>query len=168
MSADKARHELVSVYPRTSYGGVPRHRSQWTLHIDASDVYHKRSSAMRGGQSSRVPPLVFLNAQQWLGEKDGPYLGVASIEALEPDVCDDLPHNMEERMEEYPLIPMKNSAVDSGAGMFECGARTNLRRACLWRSAASKPIHQAHTVNTRDMRVHSGKVHGSTREQGLY
>lgn len=44
---------------------------------------------------------------------------MASIEVLEPNVGDELHHNVEERMEEYPLITIQNNAVDSGAAIIE-------------------------------------------------
>lgn len=120
---------------------------------------------MKGGQSSRARPLVFLSAQRRLGEKDGPYVCVASIEMLEPGVGDDLPHNVEDRMEECPSIPMQNSSFNSGVASFKCGTQTNKRKACLWPPSASESTFQADTVNTRDMCVDSGKLNSSTRER---
>ena len=97
MPADEARPELIPINPRIPYRGIPRHTTQRTLHGATSDVRHRRQQSQCGERSPRAGALTFVCVQKRRGEKDGPHVCVASIEALEPNVGDDIQRNAEER-----------------------------------------------------------------------
>ena len=157
MLADGTRHELVPILPCIPYRGIPRHTPQRTLHGITSDARQRRPHSRGGGQSSRAHPLTFVGFQRRRGEKDGPHVSVTSIEALEPDVGEDLRCDAEKRMEECPLTTTQLLAVDQDAATHETTTRSDVP------TTASNLTVDNRTMNPRNVRVYSGERIRSTR-----
>ena len=82
MSAEEARHGLIHAAHRVPHRCIPRQTSPRGLDGITGDVRHRWQLPGNGWQRPRAHPL----AQRGRGQAEGPHVGVAPIEVLEPTV----------------------------------------------------------------------------------